>query len=403
MHYDFETILDRSGTNALAIDGLGKIPGFSPDPPKPGWDLIPMWVADMNFAAPACITDAIIRRAQHPAFGYFLTPDAYYDAISSWHARRKGVTDIRREHIDYQNGVLGGVASALSAFSSPGDEILINSPTYVGFTKTLAAMGRHALHSPLVRDAEGAWRMDYDDMERKLRDHHVHVAILCSPHNPCGRVWERDELERAMELFERYQCVVIADEIWSDLVLPGVRYVSPQSVTPWAHNNTISLFAPSKTFNLAGLVGSYSVTYNARLRDRMRSVSDATHYNEMNVLSMEALVGAYGDEGAEWLGQLLSVIDRNVDLACGYVRDRFEGVSVYRSQGTYMLLIDCSAWLDEHGWTLPQLEKAGWDVGVAWQDGGAFLAPQSIRINLALPTSRVEEAFRRLDEHVFNA
>ena len=353
-----------------------------------------MWVADMNFAAPACITDAIIRRARHPAFGYFLTPDAYYDAISSWHARRKGVTDIRREYVDYQNGVLGGVSSALAAFSAPGDEILINSPTYVGFTKTLAAMGRRALHSPLVRDAEGTWRMDYDDMERKLRDHHVHVAISArrtTPAAACGSARSWSGAHRGF--FERYQCVVI-DEIWSDLVLPGAvrrpsrsrpgRTTTPSRSSPPARPSTSRAQAATPSPTMPAFA-----TACACLRLKL-------HYNEMNVLVEALSVRRRGRA----LDQLLPVLNRNVDLACDCVRDRFEGVSVYRPQATHA---DRSPVLGEHGWTLPQLEKAGWDVGVAWQDGAAFLAPQSIRINLALPTSRVEEAFRRLDEHVFNA
>lgn len=401
MRYDFDSMLDRTGTHALAIDGVGAAPGFAPSAPKPGFDLIPMWVADMNFAVPSSITDAIIRRASHPAFGYFLTPDEYYGAIISWHARRKGVADLAREHIGYENGVLGGVASALAAFSAPGDKVLVHSPTYIGFTGTLGNMGRTIVHSPLVQDEAGVWRMDFDDMERKLADEHIHVAVFCSPHNPCGRVWESWELERAIELFERHDCLVIADEIWSDLILDGT-HVTTQSVSAWAHDHVIALYAPSKTFNLAGLVGSYHVVYSRYLRERMGRVAEATHYNEMNVLSMEALLGAYGKEGEEWVDQLLPVLRRNRDFACDYIRDRFEGVEVFRAEGTYMLFVDCAGWLTAHERTLAELEAACWDVGVAVQDGAMFNGPTHLRMNLALPTSRVEEAFRRLDEHVFN-
>ena len=287
MRFDFESIIDRRGTGALAIDGLGLPGGFAPAAPAEGVDAIPMWVADMNFPAPNCITDAIIDRAKHPLFGYFLTADAYYDAIIGWHARRKGVTDIAKEHIGYENGVLGGVASAVAAFSAPADKILLHSPTYIGFTGTINNTGRTIVHSPLVRDEDGVWRMDFEDMERKLRDDSIHLAIFCAPFNPCGRVWERWEIEQAMALYEKYECVVISDEIWSDLILPGHTHITPQSVSDWAHENTIALYAPSKTFNLAGLIGSYHVVYNKRLRDRMNSVASATHYNSMNVFSQE--------------------------------------------------------------------------------------------------------------------
>lgn len=403
MKFDFESILDRRGTNALAIDGLGMPGGFAPAAPKPGFDAIPMWVADMNFPVPPSITDAIIRRAKHPAFGYFITPQSYYDAIIAWHERRKGVTDLTRDAIGYENGVLGGVASAVAALSAPGDKVLVHSPTYIGFTGTLERMGRKIVHSPLVRDEDGTWRMDYEDMERKLRAGGIHVAVFCSPHNPCGRVWEPEELERAMALFQKYDCNVISDEIWSDLVMPGNRHLPTQQISAWARQNTIALYAPSKTFNLAGLIGSYHVIYGKALADRVNSVAESTHYNSMNVLSMEALLGAYSDTGAEWLDQLLVVLQRNRDLFCDFVRDRVEGVEVYRPQGTYMLFLDCSEWLRAHEKSLAELESLAWGVGVAVQDGAMFGGPSHLRVNLALPTSRVQEAIERLDKYVFNA
>ena len=395
MRFDFESIIDRRGTGALAIDGLGMPGGFAPAAPAEGIDAIPMWVADMNFPAPNCITDAIIDRAKHPLFGYFLTADAYYDAIIGWHARRKGVTDIAKEHIGYENGVLGGVASAVAAFSAPADKILLHSPTYIGFTGTINNTGRTIVHSPLVRDEDGVWRMDFEDMERKLRDDSIHLAIFCAPFNPCGRVWERWEIEQAMALYEKYECVVISDEIWSDLILPGHTHITPQSVSDWAHENTIALYAPSKTFNLAGLIGSYHVVYNKRLRDRMNSVASATHYNSMNVFSQEALIGAYSDEGSVWVDELLQVIDRNMTLAYDFFAG-IEGVSLMRPEGTYMLFPDCGGWLEAHGKTLGELEEACWSKGVAVQDGAMFHGPSHLRVNLALPTSRVEEALDRL-------
>lgn len=400
MNYDFDSILDRRGTHALAIDGLGMPGGFAPAAPREGFDAIPMWVADMNFAVPSSITDAIIRRAQHPAFGYYITPQEYYDAIARWHQARKGVDDLDREFIGYENGVLGGVASAIAAFSAPGDKVLLHSPTYIGFTGTINRMGRQIVHSPLVRDEDGVWRMDYEDMERHLRDENIHVAVFCSPHNPCGRVWEPDELERAMALFQKYECVVISDEIWSDLVMPGHKHLATQQVSAWAHDNVVAMYAPSKTFNLAGLVGSYHVVYNRRLRDRMAAVSESTHYNQMNVLSMEALLGAYTKEGSEWLDQLLVVLQRNRNHFCDFVNS-VEGVRAFKPEGTYMVFVDCVGWLQAHGQTLQQLERSCWDVGVAVQDGAMFNGPTSLRVNLALPTSCVDEAIARLHKYVF--
>ena len=313
------------------------------------------------------------------------------------------MTGLEKQHIGYENGVLGGVVSALNVFCSRGDKVLVHAPTYVGFTHALENNGYDIVHTPLRKDAAGIWRMDYADMEEKLRTRKIHAAILCSPHNPCGRVWERWELEQAMELYRKYDVQVVSDEIWSDLILGSFRHIPTQSVSEDARMRTVALYAPSKTFNLAGLVGSYHIIYNSLIRDRVEKESALCHYNSMNVLSMHALVGAYSPEGEEWARQLRQVLTGNVDFACDYIAGHFPGVSVSKPQGTYMLFLDCAEWLEARGKTMDELLKLGWDVGVVWQDGRAFFHPTSIRMNLALPRSRVEEAFRRLDTCVFNA
>ena len=403
MKYDFTSIMDRRGKDAIAVDGLGTSPGFTPDAPKPGFDAIPMWVADMNFPTVPTIQQAILERVQHPAFGYFQPTPAYYDAICRWQQVRNGVSGLSAADIGYENGVLGGVISALTAFAAPGDGVLLHSPTYIGFTSCVTNNGYRIVHSPLVRDEAGVWRMDYEDMDAKLKANKIHVAIFCSPHNPCGRVWERWEIEKAMEVYRANDCLVISDEIWSDILLNGHRHIPTQSVSEDARNRTVALYAPSKTFNLAGLVGSYHIIYNPYLRDRVTAKSSKSHYNEMNVLSMHALIGAYRPEGEEWVDELCEVLSGNINFACDYIADRFPGVQVSNPQGTYMLFLDCTQWCDRHGKTIDWVEKAGWDVGVAWQDGRMFHGPCALRMNLALPLSRVQEAFDRLDRYVFNA
>lgn len=402
MTYDFTSLIDRRGCDALAVEGLGTMPGFSPDPPKAGFDVIPMWVADMNFAAAPSIPRAIAKRLEHPLYGYFDASDAYYDAIIGWQTRRNGVTGLEKRHIGYENGVLGGVVSAMNVLCERGGAVLLHSPTYVGFTDCLTNNGYHIVHSPLVQDGEGVWRMDFDDMERKIVHNHIHAAVFCSPHNPCGRVWERWEIEAAMELYRRHDVYVISDEIWSDLLLPGQQHIPTQSVSEDARRRTIAEYAPSKTFNLAGLVGSYHIIYNDYLRERVEKASSLCHYNEMNVLSQHALIGAYCPEGEAWLEELRAVLAGNIDYACRYIAEHFAGVRVSRPQGTYMLFLDCTDWCRAHGQTIDVVEKAGWDVGVAWQDGRAFHGPCHIRLNLALPLARVEEAFARMDRYVFN-
>ena len=400
MKYDFTSILDRAGKDAIAVDALGQ-PGMAPGAPKEGFDAIPMWVADMNFPTVPSVPRAVIARAEHPAYGYFSARQEYYDAILRWQERRNGVTGLTADCIGYENGVLGGVVSALNVFCSRGDKVLVHSPTYVGFTGSVGNIGCTLVHSPLVRDETGVWRMDFDDMEEKLARGDIRAAIFCSPHNPCGRVWERWEIEGAMALFEKYRVPVVSDEIWSDLILSGHTHIPTQSVSDYARENTVALYAPSKTFNLAGLVGSYHIIYDPVLRRRVEKEASLSHYNSMNLLSMYALMGAYSPEGEEWLGELMEVLEGNVDFACAFIRDNFPGVECARPEGTYMLFVDCTRWCDAHGKTIDQVERAAWDVGVAVQDGRMFHGPCHLRMNLALPRSRVEEAFRRLKEYVF--
>ena len=402
MKYDFTSILDRKGRDAIAIDSVGT-GGWGPAAPKDGFDVIPMWVADMNFPVVPTIQEAMIQRANHPAFGYFAPTREYYDSIIRWQETRNRVQGLQPEHIGYENGVLGGVVTALNTFCSRGDKVLLHSPTYIGFTGSLTNSGYHIIHSPLVKDEDGIWRMDFEDMEKKILEHNIHAAILCSPHNPTGRVWERWELEKAMEIYQKHDVYVVSDEIWSDIILTGYKHTPTQSVSEDAKMRTVALYAPSKTFNLAGLVGSYHIIYNKWLKDRCDKESSLGHYNSMNVMSMHALIGAYRPEGYEWVEELNQTITGNVNFACDYIAAHFEGVTVSRPQGTYMLFIDCAGWLQKHGKTMDELLKAGWDVGVVWQDGRAFHGPTHIRLNLALPLSRVQEAFHRLDKYVFNA
>ena len=400
MKFDFTTVYDRRGKDALAVECP---PPGMPRDLEPKLPEIPMWVADMSFATVPAVQKSIAGRLEHPLFGYFKPRKEYYEAILRWQSEWNGVEGLKPEHIGYENGVLGGVVSALSVLCCHGDEVLLHSPTYIGFTSTLEANGYRIVHSPLVQDRDGVWRMDYEDMERKLREHRIHAAIFCSPHNPTGRVWERGEIERAMALYRKYDVFVISDEIWSDLTLFGNRHIPTQSISEDARERTIALYAPSKTFNLAGLVSSYHIIYNRYLRERMERAGEMSHYNEMNVLSMYGLIGAYSEEGRAWTDELREVLGENVDWACRYIADHFPGVSVSRPQGTYMLFIDCAGWCEAHGKTMDELLRRGYDAGVLWQDGRAFHGQSHIRLNLALPKAKLEEAFARLDQYVFHA
>ena len=243
--------------------------------------------------------------------------------------------------------------------------------------------------------------MDFFDMEMKIKKNDIRAVVFCSPHNPTGRVWEREELEQFMDMAQRLNVAVISDEIWSDLTLRGYKHIPLQSVSEDARNRTIALYAPSKTFNLAGLIGSYHIIYNEALHKRVKKEASTCHYNSMNVLSMHALIGAYSDEGAQWVDELREVLTANVKYACKFIRKNFKGVNVQQPEGTYMLFLDCEGYCKRSGRSLDEVKKAGYEVGVIWQDGRPFHGPHHIRMNLALPTTRVEEAMQRLKDYVF--
>lgn len=400
MKFKFNQMLERHGKDAIAVDGLGTVPGMSPDKPKDGFDAIPMWVADMNFATAPSIQDAIIERVKHPAFGYFTPTDEYFNAIINWHKDRKNVTDIKPCHIGYENGVLGGVISALNVFCSKGDKVLVHSPTYIGFTMSLVNNGYNIIHSELIKDENGKWVMDYEDMEKKIVDEKISATIMCNPHNPTGRVWTKDELKKAVDIFEKHNVKIVSDEIWSDILVNGSVQTPTQQVSPYAHENTVALYAPSKTFNLAGLVGSYHIIYNEYLRNRILKESSLPHYNDMNVLSMHALIGAYSKTGNEWTDELKEVISKNVNYAYDFIKDNFKGVSLSKPEGTYMLFLDFEEYCKEKNVDVGEILKKGWDVGVAYQDGRPFNGKYSIRMNLALPFEKVKEALDRLKKYV---
>lgn len=402
MTYDFTTMPDRHGKDSIAADAF---PNPFIDVPKgktrDGFDRIPMWIADMNFATCPTVTDAVRKRIEHPIFGYFLPSEDCFKAILYWQREANHVEKLSWLDIGYENGVLGGITSALHILASPGEPVLIHSPTYNGFSMQLERNGYPAVLSPLKRDKDDVWRMDFEDMERKIKEYHIHTALFCSPHNPTGRVWEKWELEKAMEIFRRNDVYVISDEIWSDLTLFGHQHIPTQSVSEDAQNRTVAFYAPSKTFNLAGLVEAYSIIYNPYLRDRMRNYEALCHYNDMNVLTMHALVGAYRPEGREWLNQLKKVLESNISYGVRFIREHFEGVHVSLPQGTYCILLDCEGWCRKHHKSIEELAELCVEVGIIVRDGTPCHLPYGIRMNLALPHHKVVEAFDRLEKYVF--
>lgn len=395
MEFDFTTILDRKGKDAMAVEVIP----FADVEIEEGFSRLPMWVADMNFNTAPAVIEAVQKRLEHGTFGYFHVRQEYYDAIINWQKTRHGV-DVAKENISNENGVLASVVAVLDAFTTPGEKVLAHSPCYVGFTGAITGAGRTLVYSELKRDENGIWRMDYEDMDRKLKENHIHVAVFCSPHNPTGRVWERWEIEKAMEVYAANDCIVVSDEIWADIVLEGHKHIPTQSVSEDAKNRTVACYAITKTFNLAGFANSYRVVYNKFLKDG----TDKASHGGIHVLSMHALMGAYSDDGMRWVDELNQVLTQNVNYVCDYVNEKFPGVSVSRGQGTYMLYLDCSEWIKAHPeCDMDELLRRGYRKGVIWQDGRGFKLDNTIRLNVALPHELVKQAMDRLDKYVFNA
>ena len=393
MKYNFDEVIDRKGTHAVKVERL---------PKGADKDSLSLWIADMDFACAEPILKALHERIDRKIFGYTMyDADECMDAVTGWMKKRYGWNE-SRENLFFCPGIVAAYAALINLLTEPGDGIVLQRPIYYPFTNKANSNGRVPVDNALIYE-NGAYRIDFEDLDKKMADPSNKVLVVCSPHNPTGRVWEREEIEKAMEIYKANECVVISDEIWSDLTLPGFKHIPTQSVSKDARERTIALYAPSKTFNLAGLVGSYHIIYNRMLRDRVEKASSLSHYNSPNVLSVHALIGAYRPEGYQWVDELREVLKSNADYAYNYILEHFKGVKLSKPEGTYMLYLDCEEWCKEHDTDMDTLLKAGVAVGVIWQDGRPFHRPYAIRLNLALPHVLVKEAFDRMDKYVFNA
>ena len=405
MNYNFDEIIDRRHTNALNTDGFrGYIFHAGPEKVFPYKDeeFVRMWVADMEFGVAPEILEALHSRVDRRIFGYTgLYDDEYYNAFSKW-CRDHYDWSFPKEQLCVTPGIIPALYQLTETLCTKDEKVLVNTPAYGYFVHAAEYAGVGVLTSPLKKKTDGTFEMDFEDFEKKCADPACKLVFWCNPQNPTGRMWTEDELRQAATIMKKYNLWVVSDEIHCDLIRCGRRHI-PMAKVMTNYPKFITCMAPSKTFNLAGLVGSYSIIYNSWLRDRVRKEADLSHYNEQNMLSMYALIGAYQPEGYEWVDELRQVLTENVEFACDYIKEHFDGVEVSKPQGTYMLFLDCEKWCKAHGKNMDELERAGLEVGVMWQDGRPFHGEYGIRMNLALPLSRVKEAFERLDKFVFNA
>jgi cystathionine beta-lyase len=371
--FDFDTLPDRRGTASLKWDFGGRIAGRE--------GLLPLWVADMDFASAPAIAEAIGRRAAHGVFGYTLAPESYFEAAMRWLSGRHG-WDVRREWIVNAPGVVQTISVAVLAATGPGDRIVIQPPVYFPFAQRISSNGRQVAENPLVLET-GRHRMDFEGLERLLSAG-ARMLLLCSPHNPGGRAWSREELATAARLCARHGAVIVSDEIHADLVLPGRRHVPIASVSEEAARITITCFSATKTFNLAGLGGSIAIVADGDLRKRFEAVAGAHWGSTVNCFEAAATEAGWR-HGAEWLDALLAYVAGTFTYLEGRIQRELPGVRVLPLEATYL------AWIDVRGLGLPDDEVRArlLDAGV-WLDEGRKFGRGGEgfqRLNLACPRS----------------
>ena len=381
MHYDFDKPTLRRGTGSYKWDEA------------PADDILPLWVADMDFQTAPCIIDALRHRVEHGIFGYTLVPDSYYEAVTSWFARRHA-WHIQRAGIEYTSGVVPALSATIKALTKPGDNVLVQTPVYNCFFSSIRNNGCNIVESRLVRTAD-SYVMDYDDLERKAADPHTAVMVLCNPHNPAGRVWTPGELLRLNDICMRHGVRVISDEIHCELVMPGHRYVPFASLSQRCLANSVTLCSPSKAFNIAGLQIANIVCSDA---DVLRSINRAININEVcdvNPFGVVALQAAY-NEGEEWLGQLVAYLHANYTMLCSFCAEHMPQWRITRLEGTYLVWVDITA----DGMTSDELTAELTDKARVMVNSGTMYGREAgegfIRINIACQRARLGEALRRI-------
>ena len=384
MPINFDEIIDRRNTSCLKHD-------FAVERGYPA-DILPFWVADMDFRAPAPVIDALKVRAEHGIFGYTQVKDDYFAVLQNWFRTRHDWTVERRDLI-LTPGVVFAIATAIRAFTKKGDAVLIQQPVYYPFANMIRQNERVIVDNPL-RLIEGRYEIDFEDFEQKIIEHRVKLFILCSPHNPVGRVWTRAELEQLAAVCLRHNVIVVADEIHEEFVRPGFRHIPFASLSEEAAAITVTCTSPSKTFNLAGLQISNIFIRNAQLRRRFKEELSRTGYDEPNALGLTGAKAAY-EHGVEWLTQLLTYIEENHARTKSFLAAHLPKVQIVEPEGTYLL------WLDFRAYGLSDEalnEKIIREAHLWLDDGPIFGAGGSgfQRINIACPWATLETGLKNL-------
>lgn len=384
MKYDFDSIINRRGTASLKYDSDMERMGRD--------DLLPLWVADMDFRLPDEVLDVIKKRVDHGIFGYTDPKPDYMDAVRKWFRERHG-WEIRPDWITVTPGVVYAISTAVRAFTEKGDAVIIQEPVYYPFSECIRDNGRRLVNSQLIYE-DGRYRMDYEDFERKVIEERVRLFLLCSPHNPTGRVWTKEELIKIGEICQRHDVVVFSDEIHCDITYPGVKHIPFAGISPEFAKRAVVGTSPSKTFNLAGLQVSNIIIPDSKLRERFRYENRAAGYSQANTLGLTACKAVY-ELGDVWYREMLSYLEGNLGFVRKFVRRYLPKVRLVEPEGTYLV------WLDfgETGFTPRELKRLIVDEARLWLDPGVIFGKETAlfeRINIACPRSVLEEAMNRL-------
>jgi len=390
MNYNFDEIIDRTNYHSVKWDELKTHFGDIPE------DVLPMWIADMEFRSPKPVIEAINKAAEHGIYGYTSRPDSYYQAIIDWMEKRHN-WKVKKDWLVFSPGVVPALSFIIRAFTQPGDKVVVQPPVYYPFFRVIENNGCRIVNNPL-KLSNRKYFMDYDDLERKVDDPRVKLLILCSPHNPVGRVWQKEELIILGEICLKQNVIIVSDEIHADILFKGYKHAPFASISPAFAHNSITCTAPSKTFNLAGLQTSTIIIPNKKYYKIYNNVLDSLALNENNVFGLVALEAAYR-YGEEWLEQLLSYLNGNLEFLMKYFKERIPKIKVIKPEGTYLIWLDCRQLkLNTKDLNNFMIKK----VGVALDDGYWFGTEGKgfMRINIACPRSFLEEGLKRIERAV---
>lgn len=382
MKYDFDTIINRRNTNSVKWDMNSEK------------DILPMWIADMDFKTADPVIKALEKRVQHGIFGYAAVPDAYYEAEVRWWDKRHNF-NIKKEWIEVTTGVIPSLSAVVQAFTNPGDKVLIQSPVYNYFNSSITNNKCDIVLNELKYNGE-YYEIDFDDFEEKASDEKVKIFILCNPHNPVGRVWSKDELERLGEICLKYNVLVLVDVIHRDLIYKENKHIPFVAINEKFLMNSITCTAPSKTFNIAGLKTSNIIVANEEYRKKVNRSLNINETIEPNVFGIEALIAAY-NEGEDWLDQLLEYLQGNRDYLVSFISKRIPKLKVVIPQATYLIWINCKSFSISSG---EICEKAFVEGKVRINDGKTYgeTGDGFIRINIACSRDLLIDALERLEK-----